>query len=605
MSKISAIKSLIMFNQRVLSLGEVIDGKTYTMNELKKTLSFNQIFINNMNEIFKNQKKFTECIDEYNADLKKVHLNLYNIINKIMEIDKSIMIELDDRYQFECRFAILDFIKNGLMIDVINKTELETYHFDEGLIYYIISAGSSYIIYHMDSKCKLYQCLISYKFNDYIRYWKTDAAMLSYLKNNHKDDSNDIYGIVMKVTKSSDSHDLVKVDMYGETDDMQSIYNDMVTHSNWHDKFIIKNQFMYMSDIEQIITSSKLYQNIPAHTNVFASDNDKESFLLSDIFDKDILVEYPNDSFDSYLRLLHLASIDNRVESISVTLYRIGNNPIIYYILRDAVRRGVQVHVNLELRASEEKINKFWASEMKAVGIDVAHYADGYLKVHCKLTLIKFKDNKMIAQIGTGNYHSQTTSQYTDFSLMTTDKKMTSQISDLFDVIFNRATKVKFNKDLLVTQYNMRDTLKELILNQTNLGPKGLIQIKCNALDDDEMIKYLDSAALAGCKMQLIIRGVCTWIPPENTLNKNVTIKSIVWDKLEHSRVYCFGNINPNVYLGSLDLITRKLDNRIETLVRITNKHTLVELCNYMTRYNNFSGAWSMIYDGGNIKYVK
>jgi polyphosphate kinase len=142
-------------------------------------------------------------------------------------------------------------------------------------------------------------------------------------------------------------------------------------------------------------------------------------------------------------------------------------------------------------------------------------------------------------------------------------------------------------------------------LEQSELGRDGVIQIKCNSLDDAEISEYLDIAASNDCYINLIVRGICTWIPSKENLNRNVTIKSIVWDKLEHSRVYCFGKINPTIYMGSLDLITNKLDCRIESLVKITDKNILTILCNYISRYNTIDKSWYMVYEDEKISYRK
>ena len=158
---------------------------------------------------------------------------------------------------------------------------------------------------------------------------------------------------------------------------------------------------------------------------------------------------------------------------------------------------------------------------------------------------------------------------------------------------------------MLVTRYNARSKLNKLITEQGNLGNDGNIFIKCNSFDDKKISKHLTIAANKGCRINLIIRGICTWVPPNDTLNKNVTIKSIVWDKLEHSRVYSFGNMNPTIYMGSLDLMTNKLDDRIETLVNVASGDTVEVICRYIIRYNNMDG-WYMTYNkNGEIMYKK
>jgi polyphosphate kinase len=283
-----------------------------------------------------------------------------------------------------------------------------------------------------------------------------------------------------------------------------------------------------------------------------------------------------------------------------MTLYRIGKDPAIFYILREAVRRGIKVCVNIELHASGESINRMWLEELEEAGIKVTTYASGELKVHCKLTLVKFNNGRSIAQIGTGNYHTKTTVQYTDLSLITGNENICHQVEKVFDLLDDEKDCV-FNKNLLVTRYNARQELIKLIDHEADKGNKGYICIKCNALDDGLIKLHLDQAAKCGCNIDLIIRGVCTWIPDQ--LGDNVNIKSIVWDKLEHSRVYCFGRKNPAIYIGSLDLVTKKIDERIETLVLVTDPEVEMKMAEYLNRYiTNTEGSWKLLSNG---EYVK
>jgi polyphosphate kinase len=59
-------------------------------------------------------------------------------------------------------------------------------------------------------------------------------------------------------------------------------------------------------------------------------------------------------------------------------------------------------------------------------------------------------------------------------------------------------------------------------------------------------------------------------------------VKSVVGRYLEHSRIYYFHNGgNPDIYLGSADLMPRNLDRRIETLFPIEDpslKQELIEI---------------------------
>jgi polyphosphate kinase len=152
----------------------------------------------------------------------------------------------------------------------------------------------------------------------------------------------------------------------------------------------------------------------------------------------------------------------------------------------------------------------------------------------------------------------------------------------------------------MITGFKLKKKLLKLINKESKKGSNGYICIKCNSLNDTDIIEALDSAALCGCRIYLIVRGACTWIPDSYP---NVTIKSIIWDKLEHSRIYVFGLINPIVYIGSLDPVTSKFENRIETLVKIKDPDILIRVLEYVNKYIiNYKNSWIMKDNG---KYIR
>jgi len=77
---------------------------------------------------------------------------------------------------------------------------------------------------------------------------------------------------------------------------------------------------------------------------------------------------------------------------------------------------------------------------------------------------------------------------------------------------------------------------------------------------------------------------------------KKMTIKSIVWDKLEHARIYQFGKKNPRIYIGSLDLRSPKIANRIEVLVKVVDPACKEYLLRYLDRqWNDSKHAWKQL----------
>jgi len=582
MNRGSFSKGLMAFNERVLYLGNVTSSGIYTMQELKEKLFFNRIFIDNMHDVFQ-KYSCLDIVDDYVAALNQYSANMNAILYQIHIVDPTIVFERES--SFEQRLVTESYMNNQL---------ISTYHsvgtnlsFMDNIIYYvsIMELNNDYIIMsYIDPRRSIYADILCKDLDEYTTYWKSDDSILAYVKNLRGEKT-----VAFKVSTSLESKKITKVEFIGDVSTM----NELI----WlfpRSALIIENKFMYTDDIKRVIESKVDHQSVEIQEEL-------DSVELDSLFHKDILIDYPTVSFDTYLQFLSLASTSNRISSIRLSLYRIGDDPIIYYILRNAIEMGIYVHVNIELYASGEDINSFWIHEMKSIGIHVTTYAAGRLKVHSKLTLIEFKNKKCVAQIGTGNYHTQTTTQYTDLSLITSNMNICRQVRFLFEIFDGSKEKFLFNRNLLVTRYNSRRELIRLINEESNKSKDGYICIKCNILSDPEMINTLNEAAKCGCKIDLIIRGVCTWVPCQ--LGYNVKIKSIVWDKLEHSRVYCFGSCDPIVYIGSLDLSTNKLDRRIETLVKISDPDIIDNLCSYINQYiTNSKNSWVLTRSG---KYRK
>ena len=69
-------------------------------------------------------------------------------------------------------------------------------------------------------------------------------------------------------------------------------------------------------------------------------------------------------------------------------------------------------------------------------------------------------------------------------------------------------------------------------------------------------------------------------------LSENITVKSIVGDFLEHSRLFYFENGGDHiVYGGSADIMVRSFDRRVESLFRIVNEDLKKEAINILA-YN-------------------
>ena len=84
---------------------------------------------------------------------------------------------------------------------------------------------------------------------------------------------------------------------------------------------------------------------------------------------------------------------------------------------------------------------------------------------------------------------------------------------------------------------------------------------------------------MAGVRIDLNIRGLCCLRPGIEGISDNIRVISIVDRFLEHSRIYYFENGgDPEMYLGSSDLMPRNLIARVEVLFPIQDKDMLSEI---------------------------
>jgi polyphosphate kinase len=125
-------------------------------------------------------------------------------------------------------------------------------------------------------------------------------------------------------------------------------------------------------------------------------------------------------------------------------------------------------------------------------------------------------------------------------------------------------------RKLLVAPFQLRERMQELIqreIEHQEAGRGGHLIFKMNSLVDRKMIRRLYQASRAGVRIDLIVRGMCSLRPGVPGISENIRVISIVGRFLEHSRIYWFGNGGePEVYLGSADIMVRNLDHRVEVL---------------------------------------
>jgi len=310
----------------------------------------------------------------------------------------------------------------------------------------------------------------------------------------------------------------------------------------------------------------------------------KEKNLFKVIRKRDILLSYPYQSFNHIIDLLREASIDPKVISIKITLYRVAKNSNIISALSNAIKNGKAVTVVVELQARfDEEANIFWANQLKEEGANVIYGVPG-LKVHSKLFLITRKeDHKPVeyAHIGTGNFNEDTAKLYCDHSLLTADERITGEVSKVFH-FFSNNFKTGHYKHLVLAPFFMRKKFIKLInkeIKNAEDGKEAYIILKLNSLADKDMIKKLYQASTAGVKIKLIVRSNCSLLPGVKGLSDNIEGISLVDKLLEHSRIFVFCNHgDEKVFISSADWMLRNFDQRNETAIPIYDKKIKKEL---------------------------
>jgi len=328
-----------------------------------------------------------------------------------------------------------------------------------------------------------------------------------------------------------------------------------------------------MSDIEQLYALERPELKYPPFVPALPSDvEDGEGDIFAAIRRQDILLHHPYDSFDPVVDFLDAAARDPAVLAIKQTLYRVGQNSPVVKALLEAVRRGKQVAVLVELKARfDEESNIEWARALESEGVHVVYGLLG-LKTHSKIALVIRQESDRIRRyvhLSTGNYNAVTAHHYTDLGLFTCDDAIGADASDIFNYLTGYSDKRAYRR-FLVAPISLRNGLEALIrremdLSRTKAG--GAIIIKINALVDKAMIQLFYEASRAGVQVDLIVRGMCCLRPGVPGVSENIRVRSIVGRFLEHSRVFWFGNGGrEEVYLGSADLMGRNLDRRVEIL---------------------------------------
>jgi polyphosphate kinase len=311
--------------------------------------------------------------------------------------------------------------------------------------------------------------------------------------------------------------------------------------------------------------------------------------IFAAIKEKDHLIHVPYHSYESVLRFFEEAASDPKVTHIKVVQYRVAKESRIMEALISAAKKGKHVSVFVEVKARfDEQMNLNWGEKLEKHGIHVRYSFPG-LKVHSKIALIQRREGRYVKHycyMSTGNFHENTVKIYSDIGLFTADEKLTREVAQIFALLESTQLRNDKYEYLLVGQFNLRQSLKDLILfeiEEAKAGRRAEVMLKMNSLQDPDMIKLLYEASQAGVKIRLIIRGICSLVPGLKNWSDNIKAISIVDRYLEHTRLFLFYHGgDEKMYASSADWMVRNLSHRIETAFPILDQNIKSELQDFI-----------------------
>ena len=293
----------------------------------------------------------------------------------------------------------------------------------------------------------------------------------------------------------------------------------------------------------------------------------QEGSMLKQVKKQDILLFYPYESMDPFLKLIKDASADPNVMTIKITIYRLAKKARLVEYLCAAAENGKEVTVLIELRARfDEQNNIDWSERLEEAGCRVIYGFDGY-KVHSKICLITYRNRneiQYITQVGTGNYNEKTAAMYTDLSLMTADPRIGQDAAEFFKnmSIGNLQGSYQY---LIVSPVSLKSSILQMMDEEIQKGKDGRIVMKMNSVTDVDFIRKVSEASCAGVRVDLIVRGICCILPGVPEYTENVRVMSVVGRYLEHPRIFSFGTgKEQKIYIGSADMMTRNTEKRVE-----------------------------------------
>jgi polyphosphate kinase len=328
--------------------------------------------------------------------------------------------------------------------------------------------------------------------------------------------------------------------------------------------------------------------------------------IFAQLKQQDILIHQPFESFDGVLAFLREAVNDPQVLAIKQTIYRTGSDSALMDLLREAVRRGKEVTVVVELKARfDEEANINWAEMLESIGAQVVYGVVG-LKTHAKMMLITRREGRSLKRYGhlsTGNYNPRTAKLYTDISHLTADTAITADMEHVFVHLASQSRLPRLAK-LWMAPFQLQRKLVARIDALGLAAAKGQparIVAKMNALTDEALIQSLLKAGANGVKIDLIVRGACMLPAQVPGYTDNIRVRSVIGRFLEHSRVFYFrqGAVE-DLYLCSADWMNRNMVRRVELAWPVTDpalRQRIVDECLVAYLHDGVE-AWDLGADG-------
>ena len=630
--------SWLEFNQRVLQ--EADDSSVPLIERIR----FLGIFSNNLDEFYKvryatvkrvavsidsgkkiyNDRTAKELLNEISKNAIDLQYKSFKILDQIIKLLESENIHFLNEKKlksYQVKYATEFFnekISPSLGIIVLNKSK-KIPKFKDNLSFLLIRMELEanfvkHAIIHIPKDLKRFVELPSNDSNRYVMM--IDDLIRCHLKEIFKlFNPNEIQANMIKISRDAEldfDDDISKsyLDKISESvkerssgDPVRFVYDSKITLDSL--SFLTK-KMKIDDDTDSMIPGGKyhnrrdymsfpslnkrnlLYKPIkPLNINGF----DLRDSMFETISKKDFLLHAPFHKFLYVINFLLEASIDPKVKSIYITIYRLSKLSKVASALINAAKNGKKVIVQIELQARfDESANIKYAKEMQSQGIKLI-FGSPQLKVHSKICLIERKEDKVLKKYGfisTGNFNESTAKVYTDMTLFTSNKEVLNEVKLVFNFFGANYKKFSFKK-LIVSPINTEKNIKKLINNEiknAKIGKPAWIKIKVNNITSYSMIKSLYNASREGVKIQMIIRGVCCLIPEKLNMSDNIEVISIVDKFLEHTRFFIFCNDKSNsVYISSADLMTRNLNNRVEVICPILDAEIKEEILDIFNIY--------------------